>query len=445
MMNRLRLLGCFMTMGLAVACAASGGLAERKADSGSTAGGGNAGGAGGAIGKDAGAAGAEAGGSAAAGAGGVNGLDAGGDSSTGGSAAGGSGGSSTGGAGGAGGCPTGQTACPPNGCIDLTSDVHNCAVCANACALGTACINSACGRPPPLPAALTRFASVLGPDGQVYLLGGTTTFGSMSLATPLKTVYVYSPKTNQWGTAPSMLTPRMDFAAVVGKDGRIYAIGGTSSTGGSMTSVEAYDLSTKTWTAAPSMQIGRSHLAAALGGDGRIYAIEGLSQTSGQGTLSVEALNTTTGIWSSAASLDVVGSLFGTYEAPIAVPYQGRIYLFIDDVSATVSDLRVYDPITNLWSDGPPLSTDAPITAWAMDGDLFIIDSNSEIFAYDPANSQYVTSKLGGKISSISNGLGAVVGPLDHGRVLAAGGIYEYPSTQVYLFDPSAGMWIGAS
>ncbi len=93
-----------------------------------------------------------------------------------------------------GGCPTGETPCPPFGCKDLTSDFGNCHVCANACPVGTACINSACASPAALPTNLQAFAAVLGPDGQVYVLGGLAADNGGGVD-PLATVYVYSPAT----------------------------------------------------------------------------------------------------------------------------------------------------------------------------------------------------------------------------------------------------------
>ena len=71
----------------------------------------------------------------------------------------------------------------------------------------------------------------------------------------------------------------MCLAATTGKDGTIYAIGGTAGTINSPHAsgeVDAYDPTTNTWTVLGStLPNGRGSLAAATGTDGTIYAIGG--------------------------------------------------------------------------------------------------------------------------------------------------------------------------
>jgi N-acetylneuraminic acid mutarotase len=127
-------------------------------------------------------------------------------------------------------------------------------------------------------------AAVTGPDGRIYAIGGVDTLRS---PLPVATVEAYTPATNTWTVLASMPTPRQLLAAVVGPDGRIYAIGGADASFNPLTTVEAYDIGTNTWTAAPSLPTGRSALAAATGPDGRIFAIGGFSETTPQSTVYV--------------------------------------------------------------------------------------------------------------------------------------------------------------
>src|SRR5262245_6651400 len=62
--------------------------------------------------------------------------------------------------------------------------------------------------------------------------------------------------------------PRLGLAAVTGRDGHIYAIGGND-----VATVEGYDPASDTWTTRASMPTARGGLAAVAGPDGRIYAI----------------------------------------------------------------------------------------------------------------------------------------------------------------------------
>jgi N-acetylneuraminic acid mutarotase len=156
------------------------------------------------------------------------------------------------------------------------------------------------GTVPDMPTPRARFAAVLGPDGRIYLLGGvSSTFGGV-----LNTVDVYDPVANKWSTIPVMPTPRYDFAAVVGPDGRIYALGGLNATNGSgLTTVDVYNLKTNRWSTGtvPDMPTPRAGFAAVVGPDGRIYAL-GSGIANGRGGVdavkTVDAYDVKTNSWS---------------------------------------------------------------------------------------------------------------------------------------------------
>ena len=84
---------------------------------------------------------------------------------------------------------------------------------------------------------------------------------------------------NSWIQLPSLPTARYQLAATAGKDGTIYAIGGTTGTTNrpqSTGEVDAFDPATQTWTVLGStLPNGREGLAATTGSDGTIYAIGG--------------------------------------------------------------------------------------------------------------------------------------------------------------------------
>ena len=66
-----------------------------------------------------------------------------------------------------------------------------------------------------------ELAAVVGKNNKIYAIGG---FGGKN-GDPLKTVEVYDPKTEKWKYMPSMNEPRRALSAAVLADG-IYAIGG---------------------------------------------------------------------------------------------------------------------------------------------------------------------------------------------------------------------------
>jgi hypothetical protein len=339
--------------------------------------------------------------------------------------------------------------------VDTTTDSNNCEVCGYSCASGTICINSACSKPATLPIALSDFASVLGPDGQVYVLGGDTVTGILRTGLeqssgPFASMYVYSPVTNVWSTGPSMTNARMNLAATVGRDGRIYALGGTGTGETTLSSVEIYDTTTQKWSPGPSMLLPRAQFGAAVGGDGRIYAIEGLS--AGQPTKSCEALDTTTHKWSSIATLSAEGNSSSSTWPPPPEPLvlggqDGHIYAFLPG-SPTV---MIYDFAGNSWSDGPTVLDTQPqyfASGAVLPNGNFILSifvgTSSGIEEYDP-----VAGELVGwpgatyPLSSMLPPFGIVAGLID-GRMIALGaetfgyGIYSSLGG-VALYDPTAG------
>ena len=64
-------------------------------------------------------------------------------------------------------CPTGQSVCNGNICINTLTDNNNCGTCGNACTLGTICQNGNCVSP-----------CTDSDNGQNYFMQGTTCYGS---------------------------------------------------------------------------------------------------------------------------------------------------------------------------------------------------------------------------------------------------------------------------
>ncbi|MCA1656948.1 MAG: hypothetical protein LC713_04450, partial [Actinobacteria bacterium] len=160
---------------------------------------------------------------------------------------------------------------------------------------------------PPMPgggrAGLT--ASV-GPDGRIYVVGGSFLYGT-------KQVEVYTPglgsTPGRWETLPSMSTDRSLSAAAVGKDGRVYVIGGYTGNGGpcaGLRTAEAYGPGPGggpwAWQSLPEMSVERFALGAATAVDGRIFAIGG-GDANCDANNTVEAYDPAAGKWGIAAPM----------------------------------------------------------------------------------------------------------------------------------------------
>ena len=133
-----------------------------------------------------------------------------------------------------------------------------------------------------MPTARCRLAAVAGPDGKIYALGGSTS-STLDLTGYSAVVEAYDPGTNTWSVAAPLNTPRVGLAAAV-SGGRIYAFGGYGQPLGYqaryLLSVESYDPATNIWSSATGMRIARYGLAAVATGNGLIYLIGGKNESS---------------------------------------------------------------------------------------------------------------------------------------------------------------------
>lgn len=122
-----------------------------------------------------------------------------------------------------------------------------------------------------LPLAEEGNAAVTDRDGDIVVLGG---FNGQEQAnfTYFGNVFVYTH--NAWKSAAALPTPREDLAATLGPDGQIYAIGGYNSQQWVAT-VEVYNPATGSWSSVTSLPSARCCLAAVAGPAGHIYAFGG--------------------------------------------------------------------------------------------------------------------------------------------------------------------------
>jgi len=189
----------------------------------------------------------------------------------------------------------------------------------------------------PMSAERNYFGAVRGADGRIYAIGGTSTV----------TLEAYAPSTNTWTPLAEMPTPRYGHAVAVGADGKIYAIGGynTIDDRAYQATVEAYTPSTNTWETLAPMPTARALHAAVTGPDGRIYVIGGYSEQ--RGTLrTVEVYTPGTNTWAPAASMPSA-----RYTLATALGDDGKIYAFGGTINnESQPTVEAYNPATNSWT-----------------------------------------------------------------------------------------------
>ena len=141
---------------------------------------------------------------------------------------------------------------------------------------------------PPMPVAVGNPAVTAAQDGRIYVLGGVILKGPSSANTldsfaATNSVQVYDPHSALWALVAPMRVARAGAAAVTGRDGRIYAIGGSpaavsisgAALGAALRSVEAYSPAARAWSPVAGLPTPRWGLGAAVAPNGDLYAIGG--------------------------------------------------------------------------------------------------------------------------------------------------------------------------
>jgi len=205
-----------------------------------------------------------------------------------------------------------------------------------------------------MPIAMEGGAAVTLADGRIAVLGGGAGCFNTQACAIFQTVQVYNPRTHSWCLFAPMRSPRYLFAAVLGVDGRIYAIGGWNGRE-PMASVEAYDARANTWNPVTSLPHAEEAVAATVT-RGRIVVIGGADGTASGFTMPYNDLFVYNGHrWISGSPMPTPRFDFG-----IAINPRGQIYAIGGFVSngGSLTYLRTvesYDPATDSWSTVTPL------------------------------------------------------------------------------------------
>ena len=205
----------------------------------------------------------------------------------------------------------------------------------------------------------TSYAAAVADNGRIYVIGGQRILGGSAQYQGV--VQVYDPSHNTWGTLPnSMPTPRSDLAAVVGQDGLIYAIGGTTRGAASLNTVEVLNPRNSAWSTGPSLPGAVTDAAIAVGPLGFIYVIGGKSGNSA--SIATQTLEPNIQGWTSGAGLPQ--PLFG---AAATATSDGKIYLFDGSAGGNtlLSTIRILEPNTIVVQDAPLVGSGVPISAFS--------------------------------------------------------------------------------
>jgi hypothetical protein len=154
--------------------------------------------------------------------------------------------------------------------VNLQTSSDHCGACGHACASGKGCFAGICAPPAPMPRPRMYHAAVLGSDGRIYVMGGS----SAAEAPKLAEVDVFDPSTNQWSTETQLPRLRtLPDAVAIGDD--VLVISGIVPLAGYLDPpppVDVYDVKDGHWEVMPGLPDGRYDVAVAvLGGEPHVF------------------------------------------------------------------------------------------------------------------------------------------------------------------------------
>jgi len=126
-----------------------------------------------------------------------------------------------------------------------------------------------------MPTARWAFPAVDDGAGHIYVFGGGTTSSAASVS---NTVYVYTVATNTWATVASMPAATRESAAALGPDGNIYVVGGSSGAG-ALNTVQIFNLASQSWSLGVSLPAAVRSASAVVDAGGHLNVLGGIDAT----------------------------------------------------------------------------------------------------------------------------------------------------------------------
>lgn len=284
------------------------------------------------------------------------------------------------------------------------------------------------------PLARPGFATVsLG--GRIYVMGGTDPTTGTVPAPPITRVDVFDPATSSWSSAPPMARPMSDFVAVA-SGGQIFAVGPTDAHRLTI-ETQTFDPTAGRWAVLTAPPGQRSDQGGALAG-GRLYTMGGRS--GGFEAAGVESFDPVGGSWRSNRSMPSARSALSA----IAIERAGsvRVWALGGYRSTEISDggflrtVELYDPVNDGWVPTAPMPQAAAHVALAtLDDRLYTFGGDNVSRALDTV---YRYDLAGG----VWTARAALPAPATRLRAEVAGRrIFVFSSSAVWVYTPDDDRW----
>jgi hypothetical protein len=127
----------------------------------------------------------------------------------------------------------------------------------------------------PLPVGHYAFTAVDDGNGHIFTFGGGTTTAASSVSAD---VYQYTIATDSWAAVASMPVATRESTAALGPNGKVYVLGGSDGTN-TLATVQVYDIASNTWTTDTNLPVAVRDAAGAIDSLGRLDVIGGYDAT----------------------------------------------------------------------------------------------------------------------------------------------------------------------
>jgi hypothetical protein len=284
-------------------------------------------------------------------------------------------------------------------------------------------------------------------DGRILAVGGTTTTSSVGA---LASVEIYDPASGIWTSGPSLREARAYPVVVSLADGRVLVVGGARDKV-PLASTEIFDPTSGTWTAGPAMTTPRSVFAGVRLTDGRVLVVGGgTTREAGPATASAEIYDPASNTWRATAPMHEPRA----YPTATLLP-DGRVLVVGGETTyqaagPVLGSAELFDPHAGTWTKTGPLVV--PVYGHSAtllsNGDVLVAGgwisastSSSAIATaqlFDPRSDTWTAAAPMEKARADARALA-----LPDGRVVEVGGLSaEYtPLASVEIYDPSADTW----